>query len=419
MFMHSDEYVIVKAIQPNRRKAEWLEAMASACGQAVALGLEAAHASHSASRGRLHDAVYATARSRLGLPAEYVRMSVNAAVALARSYYGKRKARQHVSFPKLNGTQGIGLGVHAYAIVQAGERFALRLSTGKRGQYIWLPLSVPPRYRRAMPRVHGDGKLFKRRGQWYAILPVPNSPPPTGCSGEPTFIGVDLGVVRHAAVAAPDRVLFFNGKPARRRREHFADLRRRYQRHQRLDRVREGQGKESRWAKDINHKISRRVVELALHYHNPVLVLERLDGIRRRTKGSKRFNRMMASWPFRDLADKIEYKAEQLGIKVVYVDPRRTSRTCPKCGHASRSNRPQQGLFRCVACGYQANADLVAAHNIAAAGPAALAQGLSDPARPDKGQTGEMTSRPDGVKGCARAHPDPNLEGSTLEPHRL
>ncbi len=416
--MHSTECIVIKVVQPNKRKADWLDAMAVRFSQAVQIGLDAAQAERTSSRAKLHRVVYHQARAKFGLPADYARMAVNAAVSLARSYYGLRKAKQRPSFPKVNGSQGIGLGVNAYAVVQDGRRFVLRVSTGARGQYLWLPLCVPARYRDRIASVYGDARLFKRRGQWYVMLPVRQPQTPVGCSDEPAFIGVDLGVARHATVVTPDRTVFFDGKEARRRREHFADLRRRYQRHRRTDRVKEQKGKESRWMDDLNHKISRRIVDLAARYPNPVIVLERLDGIRYRTHGSKCFNRMMASWAFRDLVDKIKYKAARSGIPVIFVDPRKTSQTCSRCGHVSRSNRPEQATFRCIACGYSTNADRNAARNIAAAGACLLSQGRPDTARPD-GQTGDVSPRPDGVQGCASVHSDSNLASSMLEPHRL
>ncbi|WP_460808564.1 zinc ribbon domain-containing protein [Micromonospora zhanjiangensis] len=61
-------------------------------------------------------------------------------------------------------------------------------------------------------------------------------------------------------------------------------------------------------------------------------------------------------------------KAESAGRVVVEVDPRNTSRTCPKCGHCTRQNRVTQAEFRCVACGHTAHADVNAASNILRAG---------------------------------------------------
>jgi len=56
------------------------------------------------------------------------------------------------------------------------------------------------------------------------------------------------------------------------------------------------------------------------------------------------------------------------GVPVVWVDPKSTSQTCPRCGHAARANRPSQGWFKCARCGYQSDADRVGALNIAARG---------------------------------------------------
>jgi IS605 OrfB family transposase len=418
MSTHNTECVVVKIMPPTKRKELWLNSMAKQFSQAVQLGLAVAQAEQTSSRAKLHQVVYHAARQQFGLPAEYARMAVNATVGLARSYYGLRKCAQRCSFPKVNNRQGIGLGMHAYAVVQDDDRFVLRVSTGTRGQHIWLPLCVPARYRDSLTALHGDARLFRRRGQWYVMLPVRYPCTPTGSSGEHTFIGVDLGIVRHATIATPDRTVFFSGQEARHRREHYADLRRRYQAHRRSDRVKDQKGKERRWMGDLNHKLSRQIVDLAAVYPDPVLVLERLVGIRDHTRGSKRFNRMMASWSFRDLVDKIKYKAARLAIPVVFVDPRKTSQTCSKCGHATAANRLDQATFRCVKCGYRTNADRNAACNIAALGPMALAQEPPDTTRPD-GQTGEDDPRPDGVHELAQVRSDPNLASFTLESQTL
>ncbi|HEY5595813.1 MAG TPA: transposase [Candidatus Bipolaricaulota bacterium] len=400
MLMQVKESVIIQVVQPTRRKAQWLEQTAKTFSDAVQLGLEMAEQERTSSRNRLHKAVYRPAR-KLGLPADYARMAVNAAVALARSYVGLMKKGKRRSFPKVNNSQGIGLGTNAYTLQRNGDRSVLRVSTGKRGQYVWLPLCVPSKFRDRLSLVQGDAKLFQRNGQWYAMLPVRITPTPTVRDGEPTFIGVDLGIVRHATAALPDRVVCFNGKPSRHKREHFADLRKRYGRHKRMDRIKRSKGKEARWMRDQNHKLSYQLVDLAAQYPNPVLVFERLDGIRQRTKGSKRFNRMMSSWAFRQLVGFVRYKAERMSIPVVFIDPRKTSQSCSRCGHTARSNRTKQANFRCVSCGYCNNADANAAFNITALGPSALEQGPSDTARLAKSQTQARKAAPDVVPDLA------------------
>lgn len=398
--MHNTEALIIKILNPTRHKREWLEHTANAFGQAVQLGLDAAQEQRTASRAKLHKLVYREARERFGLASDYARMAVNAAVSLARSYYGARRSRhfKRVSFPKINGSQGIGLGTNAYRVMQDGNRIVLRVSTGMRGQYVWLPLCVPQKYHARLALAKGDAKLFKRGDDWYVMLPIRVTPMSPGCSGEPVFIGIDLGIVRIATITTPDGTTFFDGKEARHRREHFADLRKRYQRHKRTDRVKAQRGKDSRYMRDLNHKISAAIVDIALHYDNPVIVLENLDGIRNRLKGSKRFKRMVSSWAFRQLIDFIEYKCARYEIPVLFVDPRGTSKTCSRCGHDSSSNRPSQSLFRCVKCGYETNADRNAALNIAARGPGAYGQGPTDMARASA-QTEPTGVRPDGAKG--------------------
>ena len=46
------------------------------------------------------------------------------------------------------------------------------------------------------------------------------------------------------------------------------------------------------------------------------------------------------------------------------VPPQNTSRTCLGCDHVSADNRKTQARFKCVKCGFEDNADLVAAKNI-------------------------------------------------------
>ncbi len=298
---------------------------------------------------------------------------------MARSHFGLRASKCKAGKPTVARSQGIGLGTNAYVLTGT----VLRVSTGIRGQYMWFPLSIPSKWRGKLQFVKGDARLFQRGKDWFVMLPlrIPYTPTVRDGNDIPIVIGVDLGVVRLATAATPHGIKVWNGKPVRHHREHLADLRRRYQRHRRTDKVKTAKGKEARWMRDINHKVSRQLVDLAARYSNPVIALERLDGIRERARGSKRFNRMMSSWAFRQLVDFVKYKAEKAGVKVILVDPRRTSRTCPRCGHATRSNRPTQGDFRCVVCGYQGNADHIAAINITAVAVDLLRQGLPDTAR--------------------------------------
>ena len=58
--------------------------------------------------------------------------------------------------------------------------------------------------------------------------------------------------------------------------------------------------------------------------------------------------------------------------RLVEVDSRHTSQRCSCCSHKSKENRPSQAVFRCLACGYEENADVNAAKNILTAGQEGL-----------------------------------------------
>ena len=64
----------------------------------------------------------------------------------------------------------------------------------------------------------------------------------------------------------------------------------------------------------------------------------------------------------------LSHKAESAGRELIAVNPAHTSRTCARCGHVAKENRPTQAEFACTACGHTAHADVNAAINILRAG---------------------------------------------------
>lgn len=122
-------------------------------------------------------------------------------------------------------------------------------------------------------------------------------------------------------------------------------------------------GKERRFAKDTNHRISKQIVAKAQGTRRAV-ALEDLSGIRTRVTARRKQRATLHSWAFRQLRSFVEYKAKRIGVPVILVDPRNTSRTCPNCGHIDKANRKSQSQFSCVVCGHAGLADEIAAINI-------------------------------------------------------
>ena len=120
---------------------------------------------------------------------------------------------------------------------------------------------------------------------------------------------------------------------------------------------------ESRFARDVNHVISKRLVTKAEGTGRGI-ALENLKGIHDRTRFRKRQRGLMSSWSFDQLRRFVECKACLAAVLCVAVDPRNTSRECSVCGHVAKSNRQNQVSFRCGKCGHAANADQNAALNI-------------------------------------------------------
>jgi transposase len=94
------------------------------------------------------------------------------------------------------------------------------------------------------------------------------------------------------------------------------------------------------------------------------------------------------SWAFRKLQSFIEYKALERGIPIVYINPKNTSTTCPRCGYIDKANRRSRSLFRCVKCGFQHNADHVASLNLSRVEPAH--SGWASVSEPNVGMSGDF-----------------------------
>lgn len=123
--------------------------------------------------------------------------------------------------------------------------------------------------------------------------------------------------------------------------------------------------KEARFAADVNHQISKRIVAEAERTGRGIAV-EELTGICERVRLRKPQRATHSSWAFAQLGAFLTYKAARAGVPMVQVDPAYTSQRCTVCGHIDRRNRTSQARFVCVFCGFTAeHADILGADNIA------------------------------------------------------
>jgi len=111
-------------------------------------------------------------------------------------------------------------------------------------------------------------------------------------------------------------------------------------------------------------QLAGELVELAKQF-DARIAIERLKHLRKRRgewgkNSRKRVNRI----PYGFLRFAIEHKATQEGVIVEAVSAHYTSQTCPRCGLVDKANRRNFRYFKCIRCGFEANADRVASLNI-------------------------------------------------------
>ena len=83
-----------------------------------------------------------------------------------------------------------------------------------------------------------------------------------------------------------------------------------------------------------------------------------------KVKAKSGLNRSILNEAWHKFFTYLEYKLKLKGGILIKVNPKHTSQTCIKCGHISKDNRKEQEIFKCIKCGYEANADHNAAQNI-------------------------------------------------------
>lgn len=100
-----------------------------------------------------------------------------------------------------------------------------------------------------------------------------------------------------------------------------------------------------------------------------------IDAPGKHVKAKSGLNKSILDQGWGELVRQLEYKLLLLGGVLIKIAPQYTSQKCSKCGYVSKDNRKSQANFKCMACGFECNADYNAALNILAAGHAVTACG--------------------------------------------
>lgn len=215
----------------------------------------------------------------------------------------------------------------------------------------------------------GTGKLVRSGKHWFFHVATSKKVPAFELSQLKHVVGIDRGL-RQIITTYDEKgqTRFVNGSFIAKKRNHYAKLRARLQAKGTKSakrRLRSLSGRESRWMSDVNHQLSKTLVET--YGKQTLFVLEDLSGVTFNTVHSRRKKHRYEhhSWSFYDLEQKLRYKAHLNESEVLLVDAHYTSQRCPKCGRIHKSNR-DKGIhqYACSNCGYSSNDDRVGAMNI-------------------------------------------------------
>ena len=322
---------------------ETMEHFNDACNEIAKTAFEL----HSANKIELQKHVYYTVRETFGLSAQ---MTVRAISKVSEAY---KQDKGILPVFDRHGAMIYDDRILSWRI----DRASILTLKGRES----IPISIGPYQEERMSRIRGQADLLLRNGLFYlaATVDAPESPP----FDPKEWLGVDLGIRNIATDSDGEN---WSGAEVNGMRARHAKLRAKLQSKgttstKRL--LKKRSGKEQRYARNVNHIISKRLVAKAKDTERG-LALEDLTGIRSRIMVRRAQRRTQHSWGFYQLRAYVEYKAKIAGVPMLMMDPRNTSRTCPSCGGIDKANRPTRDEFRCVSCGFSGPADHIAAENI-------------------------------------------------------
>lgn len=111
-------------------------------------------------------------------------------------------------------------------------------------------------------------------------------------------------------------------------------------------------------------ELFRRLKQLKLEGVKTI-VLEDLRYLKRGKRGKfpRRLNRLLSFWLTARAVQWLECRCEELGIRLIFVSPYKTSQRCSHCGKTDKVSRRGE-RFKCVGCGYETDADYNASLNL-------------------------------------------------------
>ena len=372
------EYVVTAKIKllPGEKQKEELIQTVAAIKKGLNFASKEAYAQGLLSHFKtLQKLVYKDLRNKFGLKSQ---MACNVCSVVASSYASMKSNHEHTlavyTKPKLQYSYN-----RDYSFVTKKEKLSAKdkkagkvpkevklISIGTLNQRIKVPF-IAKGFENYFDGSweYGTGTLVYKKGKFFLHLAMKKE-----IEVSQTFkniVGVDLGMRFLAtAIDSKNNHLFASGKKINHKRAQFLKQRKVLQEvgtKSAKRKLKKLSGRENRFMRDVNHCLSKALVQFA--GKDALIVLEDLTNINIYTKVPHNFRYYRMSWAFAQLRFFIGYKAILNDSQVIDVDPAYTSQKCPKCGCVHKANRNKKShTFKCVSCGYTSNDDRIGSMNL-------------------------------------------------------
>ena len=236
------------------------------------------------------------------------------------------------------------------------------------------PITIPlPEYLQDILRILEVRLVYDKRAHrytWHLIVEngkQPKAPPGTN------VVSVDLGEIHPAVVGDEQQAIIITCRERRHEQQGHAKrlaklseaLSRKQKgsrRYRRLKKARSRmRAKHKQVMRDMEHKISRAVVAVAVERKVERIVIGDVRDIADGINHGKQHNQQSSQWNHGQIRQYITFKAEAEGIAVELVDEHYTTQTCPNCG---KRHKPRGRMYSCRQCGFSSHRDVVGQINI-------------------------------------------------------
>lgn len=246
----------------------------------------------------------------------------------------------------------------------------LELSTGAGNEKIKIDLPVSLYSALQFIEVRLVFEKRSRKYNWHIV--VENGKQAKQAIGN-NIVSVDMGEIHPAVVGDENTAVIITGRERRHAAQGHAKRlasfgkalsrkKKGSRRYKKLVRSKSRmKAKHENVIRDMEHKISRAIVNVAVELQADTIAIGDIRDLADGIDIGKQNNQKISGWSHGQVRKFTEYKAEAEGIKLVLVDEKYTSQTCPVCGC---KHKPRGRNYRCPSCGFSSHRDVVGQVNI-------------------------------------------------------